>query len=187
MRDESLRGGGCAGKEDRHRGYLPPHAGHYEYRIKWKGYPLSKCTWEPEANLKFVQPLLNSYNATHPLPPRPNAHALPPPPPSPQPEHSSDQSPSSLEEEEPAGTVKEGAGRKGIQKKRGRKPKGQAGRAKKEDGRSAAKPTPPQSELKRPRGRPRKTPLPPSQELVFPAEESEEAEMPSELGYEVSG
>jgi DNA segregation ATPase FtsK/SpoIIIE-like protein len=72
---------------------------------------------------------------------------------------------------------------KTIQKKRGRKPKGHGGRAKKEEARSAAKPTPPQSEFKRPRGRPRKTPLPPCPELLLVAEESEDAEMPSELGY----
>ena len=40
--------------------------GKYEYKIKWKGYDLSECTWEPIKNLKNVLSLVNEFDQQHP-------------------------------------------------------------------------------------------------------------------------
>jgi hypothetical protein len=32
-----------------------------EYKIKWKGYSLDECTWEPISNLKEVLPLIEDF------------------------------------------------------------------------------------------------------------------------------
>jgi len=31
------------------------------YKVKWQGYSMNDCTWEPEENLKFVQFLVQEY------------------------------------------------------------------------------------------------------------------------------
>jgi len=40
--------------------------GKYEYKIKWKGYDLNDCTWEPIKNLKNVLSLVNEFDQQHP-------------------------------------------------------------------------------------------------------------------------
>ncbi len=32
------------------------------YKIKWEGYPMSQCTWEPLKNLKKVMDMVDEYN-----------------------------------------------------------------------------------------------------------------------------
>ena len=41
--------------------------GNYEYKIKWEGYPMSQCTWEPMKNLETVKELVEEYNQLHPI------------------------------------------------------------------------------------------------------------------------
>ena len=38
-----------------------------EYKIKWEGYPLSQCTWEPLENLQTCMELVEEYDQLHPL------------------------------------------------------------------------------------------------------------------------
>ena len=38
-----------------------------EYFIKWKGYPSSEDTWEPERHLKNARTILNNYKKRHKL------------------------------------------------------------------------------------------------------------------------
>lgn len=33
-----------------------------EYQVKWRGYPLSESTWEPENNLKTCKDLIQDYD-----------------------------------------------------------------------------------------------------------------------------
>ena len=40
--------------------------GKYEYKIKWKGYDINECTWEPMKNLKNVIDLVNKFDQQHP-------------------------------------------------------------------------------------------------------------------------
>ncbi len=35
----------------------------WKYRIKWVGYPLDQCTWEPEENLSNVQEMLEEFES----------------------------------------------------------------------------------------------------------------------------
>ena len=37
------------------------------YKIKWDGYPMSQCTWEPLENLATVLELVEDYDKIHPL------------------------------------------------------------------------------------------------------------------------
>jgi len=39
--------------------------GRYRFLIKWKGYPLSDCTWEPLSALTGCQELLTNYTKLH--------------------------------------------------------------------------------------------------------------------------
>ena len=39
--------------------------GKYQYKIKWEGFPLDKCTWEPVENLECAKDLLDEFNRTH--------------------------------------------------------------------------------------------------------------------------
>jgi hypothetical protein len=32
-----------------------------EYQVKWKGYPMSECTWEPERNLTTCKEMIDEY------------------------------------------------------------------------------------------------------------------------------
>ena len=41
--------------------------GGYEYKIKWEGYPMNQCTWEPMKNLETVKELVDNYNSLHPI------------------------------------------------------------------------------------------------------------------------
>lgn len=36
--------------------------GSLEYKVKWKGYPMNQCTWEPIDNLKNVANMLEDFN-----------------------------------------------------------------------------------------------------------------------------
>ena len=38
-----------------------------EYKIKWEGYPLNQCTWEPIENLQTAIELVEDYDKDHPL------------------------------------------------------------------------------------------------------------------------
>ena len=40
--------------------------GRIEYKIKWEGYPISQCTWEPMKNLETAKELVEEYDRTHP-------------------------------------------------------------------------------------------------------------------------
>ena len=39
----------------------------YQYRVKWKGYPITEATWEPESNLQNSLQLLTRYKNNHNL------------------------------------------------------------------------------------------------------------------------
>ena len=39
----------------------------FEYKIKWEGYPISQCTWEPMKNLENAKPLIMEYDNLHPI------------------------------------------------------------------------------------------------------------------------
>lgn len=39
--------------------------GKKEYKVKWEGYPLSQCTWEPAENLQNVLDMVEEYNNSH--------------------------------------------------------------------------------------------------------------------------
>ena len=41
--------------------------GQFEYKIKWEGYPMSQCTWEPFKNLETAKEMVDEYNLTHPV------------------------------------------------------------------------------------------------------------------------
>ena len=41
--------------------------GHFQYKIKWEGYPMNESTWEPMKNLETVKDLVEEYNRTHPI------------------------------------------------------------------------------------------------------------------------
>ena len=42
--------------------------GRTEYKIKWEGYPMSQCTWEPFSNLETAKELVEEFDRLHPLP-----------------------------------------------------------------------------------------------------------------------
>ena len=42
--------------------------GRIEYKIKWEGYPMSQCTWEPFSNLETAKELVEEFDRLHPLP-----------------------------------------------------------------------------------------------------------------------
>ena len=37
------------------------------YKIKWEGYPMDQCTWEPIENLQNAIELVEEFNNTHPI------------------------------------------------------------------------------------------------------------------------
>ena len=37
------------------------------YKIKWEGYPMNQCTWEPLENLSTVLELVEEYDRSHPM------------------------------------------------------------------------------------------------------------------------
>ena len=37
------------------------------YKIKWEGYPMDQCTWEPIENLQNAIALIEEYNKAHPI------------------------------------------------------------------------------------------------------------------------
>ena len=39
----------------------------YQYKIKWVGYPISQCTWEPIENLQNALYLIEEFNKNHPM------------------------------------------------------------------------------------------------------------------------
>lgn len=41
--------------------------GSLEYLVKWKGYPVTQSTWEPESNLTHCGDMLEDYKRTHEL------------------------------------------------------------------------------------------------------------------------
>ena len=41
--------------------------GRIEYKIKWEGYAMAECTWEPIVNLELVQDLVDEYDQAHPF------------------------------------------------------------------------------------------------------------------------
>ncbi len=41
--------------------------GNYEYKVKWEGYPMNQCTWEPIKNLENVRILIEQYDKAHPI------------------------------------------------------------------------------------------------------------------------
>src|SRR5258707_1106533 len=45
------------------------------YLIKWKGYPLSKNSWEPTSGMRHVQKAVQHFHCTYPYKPRPNNHS----------------------------------------------------------------------------------------------------------------
>lgn len=36
--------------------------GAIKYKVKWKGYPLSQCTWEPKSHLTVVKPMVEEFD-----------------------------------------------------------------------------------------------------------------------------
>ncbi len=41
--------------------------GKIEYKIKWAGYSMNECTWEPMKNLESAKELVDEYNRSHPI------------------------------------------------------------------------------------------------------------------------
>ena len=41
--------------------------GKFEYKIKWEGYPMNQCTWEPMKNLESAKELVEEYNRSNPI------------------------------------------------------------------------------------------------------------------------
>ena len=41
--------------------------GKYKYKIKWEGYPMDQCTWEPIENLQYAIGLVEEFNKNHPI------------------------------------------------------------------------------------------------------------------------
>ena len=41
--------------------------GKFLYKIKWEGYPMSQCTWEPLKNLENAKSLIEEYDKAHPI------------------------------------------------------------------------------------------------------------------------
>ncbi len=39
----------------------------FYYLIKWQGYPMEQCTWEPIENLQYSLGLVEQYNKAHPI------------------------------------------------------------------------------------------------------------------------
>ena len=39
--------------------------GKLEYKIKWVGYPMSECTWEPVRNLANVKPMIKEFENSY--------------------------------------------------------------------------------------------------------------------------
>ena len=39
----------------------------YKYKVKWKGFPMEQCTWEPYSNLHYAIGLVDEYNRNHPF------------------------------------------------------------------------------------------------------------------------
>ena len=39
----------------------------YQYKIKWEGYTMTQCTWEPIENLKNALYLVEEFNKNHPM------------------------------------------------------------------------------------------------------------------------
>ena len=37
--------------------------GRFLYKIKWKGYPISDCTWEPMSHLQYMKDMVQKFNA----------------------------------------------------------------------------------------------------------------------------
>ena len=40
--------------------------GKFEYKIKWEGYSMNQCTWEPMKNLESVKELVDEFDLAHP-------------------------------------------------------------------------------------------------------------------------
>ena len=38
---------------------------HLQYLIKWKGYPMDDCSWEPKSNLKNAKRVLAAFDNKH--------------------------------------------------------------------------------------------------------------------------
>ena len=43
--------------------------GKFQYKIKWEGYPMSQCTWDPLKNLESVKELVEEFDFLHPITP----------------------------------------------------------------------------------------------------------------------
>ena len=41
--------------------------GKFEYKIKWEGYPMDQCTWEPLKNLEMAKALVEEFDSTRPI------------------------------------------------------------------------------------------------------------------------
>jgi hypothetical protein len=37
----------------------------HQFKIRWKDYPISEATWEPESNIKNAEDVLSNYKLTH--------------------------------------------------------------------------------------------------------------------------
>lgn len=47
------------------------------YKIKWKGYPMSACSWEPLEHLDTVMDLVEEFNQQYQTKPKPSGHSVP--------------------------------------------------------------------------------------------------------------